>query len=918
MCITETWFLEVGDEPKVADLAPPDYKSFSFPRASHGGGIALVVRSSLLPHLTITTDFPFHHSSFELCLMSIRLCQCCFQLFCLYRPPPSKTNKFTASLFFEELPDFLSYCNTKQGSLLLVGDFNIHVDITTDPLSVRLASLFTDFSLDQAVTFPTHQRGHSLDLVVTRREDGVLQSVMPDPTLDISDHVCVVCQLCLSSQPSPPVYVEARNLSGIDLEQFQSDLQSTLQASPNPTADQLHSLLTSLLDQHAPSTRRRVSRRASSPWFSTEGPRLLEAKRERRRAERQWLKSGLTVHKQIFRAANKLVNTVVSEAKTAYFSAKILASPTSKNLFNVTNSLLGKTKSSLLPSSSPLSELPQRFSDYFQNKVDTIRSNLDSAPSHSPSIPDLPFTGTEWNSFHSVTVDDIREILKKTTVKTCTLDPLPTSLLSHCIDDLLPHFVSIINNSLHSATFPSSFKDAIVKPLLKKPSLDPDNLKNYRPVSNLQFLSKLTEKVVLRQLIIHLQANNLFYANQSAYRAGHSTETALLKITNDLLNALDNNQVSLLSLLDLSAAFDTVDHSILLNRLHSFGISGCVLAWFGSYLSNRTQTVSINGCKSLPAPLKYGVPQGSVLGPVLFILYTQQLSSLILEHQLCHHSFSDDNQLYKSFQISQLQQAVVDTQACVSDIQSWMFHNKLQLNSDKTEIIFINSQHNQISGLFPQSVNLNGADIIPSASVRNLGVILDRNLSFQQQVSKTCQLCYFELRRISSIRRYLTEDALKTLVCAFVLSRIDYCNSLLTGCPQNLIFRLQKVQNNAARLIVRPSKFAHISPILLSLHWLPVEKRIQYKILLLTFKALNGYGPSYLSDLLQYYTPSRQLRSSSDTCLLCIPRFHRKSFGQRSFACQAPTLWNKLPQSLRYSDSLSAFKSSLKTFLFHN
>ena len=165
-------------------------------------------------------------------------------------------------------------------------------------------------------------------------------------------------------------------------------------------------------------------------------------------------------------------------------------------------------------------------------------------------------------------------------------------------------------------------------------------------MSNLSFLSKILEKVVLRQLLNHLLTNNLFNSHQSAYRAGHSTETALLKIVNDLLSALDEDKVSLMSLLDLSAAFDTIDHPILLSRLsYSFSISDTVLAWFTSYLTDRIQTISVIGSKYLPAPLHYGVPQGSVLGTILVVLYTQPLSKIIQHHSLHHHNFSDDNQL---------------------------------------------------------------------------------------------------------------------------------------------------------------------------------------------------------------------------------------------------------------------------------
>ena len=193
-----------------------------------------------------------------------------------------------------------------------------------------------------------------------------------------------------------------------------------------------------------------------------------------------------------------------------------------------------------------------------------------------------------------------------------------------------------------------SFPSAIVRPLLKKNknknSLDTENLKQYRPVSNLPFISKITEKIVLLQLSQHLESNNLFYSLQSAYPPGHSTETALLKIVNDLLAALDISHISLLSLFDLSAAFDTIDHSILLSRLHHiFGISGTALSWFQSYLSDRTQVVSVNGASSALVALNFGVPQGPVLGPILFVLYTHPISEIVSYHSLSHHSFSDDH-----------------------------------------------------------------------------------------------------------------------------------------------------------------------------------------------------------------------------------------------------------------------------------
>ena len=398
-----------------------------------------------------------------------------------------------------------------------------------------------------------------------------------------------------------------------------------------------------------------------------------------------------------------------------------------------------------------------------------------------------------------------------------------------------------------------SFKSAIVSPVLKKPSLDPENFGNYRPISNLPFLSKITEKVVLAQLLKHLQTNKLLYHLQSAYRSDHSTETALLKMCSDILSALDNKNVTLLSLLDLSAAFDTIDHSILLSRLQTcFGISGSVLSWFESYFSGRFQSVSVHGTLSAPSPLLHGVPQGSVLGPILFVLFTYPLFTIVNAHLLSHHSFSDDNQLYITGPASEISSLVSSTQSCISQLKSWMTVNKLKLNEDKTEMILISSPKSNLT--LPSSVDLNGCSVTISSSVRNLDVTFDQSLSFRQHVANVCRLCYLEIRRISSVRHLLSDDATKTLLCAFVLSRLDYCNALLAGSPKHLIEKLQKVQNHAARLVFRCSKFDHVTLLLHSLHWLPVYLRIDYKISSLCFKVLESTAPSYLSDLLYVYT----------------------------------------------------------------
>ena len=348
------------------------------------------------------------------------------------------------------------------------------------------------------------------------------------------------------------------------------------------------------------------------------------------------------------------------------------------------NQLLGNKKPSPLPTVFPLIDLPKRFLDFFKDKIETIRNKLDVLSSNPPACTELSFHGRPLTHFRPVTEDFVRRTILSSPLKTCELDAFPTPLLLESLDSLLPCITAVFNNSLVSGVFPSVYKSALVKPLLKKMSLDPDDLKNYRPVSNLSFLSKVLERIVLSQLNEHLNHNNLLSPLQSAYRPNHSTETALLRIVNDLLTAMDNNKICILTLLDLSAAFDTIDHQILLTRLqHSFGISGLALSWFSSYLSNRTHAVTINSLQSEHTTLHYGVPQGSVLGPVLFILYTQPLFNLVSKHAVSHHAFADDNQLYKISTLDAIHQSIETLQTCTIDVKSWMTANKLQLNDKK-------------------------------------------------------------------------------------------------------------------------------------------------------------------------------------------------------------------------------------------
>jgi hypothetical protein len=466
--------------------------------------------------------------------------------------------------------------------------------------------------------------------------------------------------------------------------------------------------------------------------------------------------------------------------------------------------------------------------------------------------------------------------------------------------------------SLSSGVFPDEMKLALVTPLLKKASLSPENLDNYRPVSNLSFLSKLVERVVVRQLCFHLESSGLYVPVQSAYRPNHSTETALLKILNDLLLVADRGDAAILALLDQSAAFDTIDHEILLDRVNlRFGISDLALSWLRSYLTNRSQSMSVAGTTSSPVSFKWGVPQGSVLGPTLFILYSSPIHEIPPRHLVSDHYYADDTKLYKAFSLSadgrKQYEAFLAMAGCIVETKRWMTANKLKLNENKTEALIVYASSTRLK---PMKIPLRvGEETVPLASTaRNLGVILDSHLSLDDHVRSICKRAFFHLHRISRIRKYLTHSAVRQLVHAFVTSQLDYGNSLLAGLPEFRLDRLQRVQNAAARMITGSRKFDPITPHLVTLHWLPVRQRIEFKIAMLTFRSLDGSAPRYLSDLINLYHPTRTLRSSNSLDLI-VPKTRLKTYGDRSFEKMAPLVWNSLPQSVRRTKSLSEFRS---------
>ena len=678
--------------------------------------------------------------------------------------------------------------------------------------------------------------------------------------------------------------------------------------------DLYNNTLRDLIDKHAPLKTKKMPVRSLVPWYNKD---IQAAKRHRRCCERLWNRTELTVHYEMFKAARLFVRELLATAKSQYYNNKIIdCNGNQKTVFSVVNKVLHR-KTTVFPDIFDSDkEMAEEFNTFFHQKIQKIRDGF--PPTNlAHAIPSDP-CHSSLSTFDALSQSDIKKLLNKSSNAFCDLDPMPTWLVKECQDILILPITKIINDSMSMGFFPDSMKIAHVKPLIKKYNLDCNALKNFRPVSNLSLLSKLTERAVATQLKKYLSEHCLNESLQSAYKSCHSTETALLRVKNDIMTSIDNKKAVVLVLLDLSAAFDTVDHAVLFCRLKNmFGLSGKVLEWFQSYLKLRTQSVSIHDSMSDDCHLQFGVPQGSVLGPLVFVLYTKPIGIIAKKYGVQYHLYADDTQLYVSLDLGnndEFSSSLQNLKHCIEEIRLWMTQNMLKLNDDKTDIIYMASPHCAKSLLTP-GLDIGESCINPSSTVRNLGVLFDKYLTMSDQVTSVCKAAYYHLKNIRSLKPFLDTGALITVVHAFVTSRIDYCNSLLYGISNYNINRLQKIQNCAARIVTNTGKYDHITPFLKKLHWLPVRFRISYKILLITYKIIFGEAPEYLSELISVKKSSRTLRSSNQT-MLHVPSSRLKTVGDCAFSVASPTLWNILPVQIKNALSLGKFKSALKTYHF--
>ena len=693
LAVTETWVYEDSPNVHKREAAPSGYSVVHQHRKlagaggvkKCGGGVALIHRSDI--RLTVLPTRPAMKFC-ELLLVKVANCALGLTIAIVYRAPDTSVGDFAT-----ELSDLIH--SGRLGTRhVICGDLNCPGPAGTKGLvAVELAEVIDEHGLRQHVREPTHRAGNTLDHILTP-EDGVTITDVVVTDVGISDHFLVTCRIAASIDRPPIERSTFRNWKRLDKNKFEEKLRSSaVYMQPATTAEafavQLEECVTAILDELIPwctSTKRR--QKPESRWLSDEA---VAAKRKRRRLERKWKKTEDESVRKEYRKVCREANDLITESRQKSCADRVTqASHDPRTLWLCVKSLLHTSHSTETTERG----MSQRSADFFKTKIAKVKSTVSALKAQiTPGQQhQQPAAVLKLDTLAPTTVAEVTRLISRLPAKTSPLDYVHTSVVKACSGVFAPIITKLANLSFAEGRFPVQFKLAQVTPLLKKAGLDTSDPANYRPISNLNTISKIIERLVLARLLPHIAATGKFNPLQSAYRKQHSTETALLKILDDLNKVVNSGKTAVLVGLDLSAAFDTIEHDILLDRLRTvFGVSGEALVWIETYLRGRKQYVMAGGERSTLSECDFGVPQGSVLGPFLFSIYVSPIIDIITTHGVQFHQYADDTQLYIAIHSND---DLVRLEKCTSAVKDWFTENGMLLNPDKSEVLLVASQRN--------------------------------------------------------------------------------------------------------------------------------------------------------------------------------------------------------------------------------
>lgn len=911
--ILENWIKQLDldvialSETKLNSSISPyliELEGYSFLRLDRtknsGGGLLVYFKSNLTVELVSVSHNPKQCEHMTFSVKASRRKTLYFSL--IYRPPNCNVDTFLTS--FEQ---FLMYFDHSSPHCLL-GDFNIDLSLPiTNNKAEHFLNILSAFSYKQTVNEATRlalNKSSLLDLIIVNNRISCSNSSVLDCTF--SDHQATLLQwnIELEHKSQRHLTFTYRSLKTFDKEVFNSEIiacnWTDFYQQPDPDAawNIFSSNILTVWNKLAPLKKCRIKAKpkGNKPWITNE---ILKAMELRDMLYKQF-KNTLTKEKfSEYKLARNRVNTLINRNRFIYFQNHFNNDTSGKSHWQSINNLLGK-------SSKPHEHTikPNTFAMHFANISTHHNTNqpqmLPTFDSFLPAAPNINF------NLEACTINDIKLLLKNLNGShSCGWDGISNFMLKSAGSSIISPLVHLFNLCISTSRLPIEWKKAKVTPIFKKG--DSSQPSNYRPISLLSSTSKLFERFLCSKLTHYFESNSLFCRYQHGFRSNHSTISALICLTEHINIAIDKNKFVLATFLDLSKAFDMVHHKTLLHKLSYYGIKDSNLLLLKNYLEQRHFSVYLSEDNASPFhPLLAGVPQGSVLGPLLFLIYTNDL-----QHSLSYSSinlYADDTVICTtSSSFHQAQSLLIYD---VKQIITWFKANHLKLNVDKTQYIVFGTKH-MTKNCPSHPITIEGNQINRCKHVKYLGMELDENLTYTQHISTLCNKVCRILGPLNSIKHLIPYKIRKSVYQAIVLPHFTYGISLWSTTSSTQLCRVKKVLNRTCRQVLSVKKPTDMpsSECYKKLQWMDIEQLAKYHLLLDAFRLINLHAP--FSVVLPPRTNTVHSHfTRSNFSFQRLP--FNNSYGLKTLAHRISYNWNLLSPELKCSQSISAFKKSLK------
>lgn len=889
--ISESW-LSPDVESELVNIQ--GYKLFRNDRLTRGGGIATYVNTDLNIQI-IDINMP-NDGTLEYLWLKLKLNNKLYAIGTFYRQPNSNLQNSV-----DAIDQMLSVIVPTVDAILCLGDFNVNLF----NLNNLLTHCFDAYNFEQLINQPTRvaYNGTStlLDPIFSSDKNIIKNSSVINAD-HISDHKLVQCELNLKCPKFKQKFIKFRDFKHFDYERFLTDLQSIpfqnlLWLDNIESKVELLTLyITTLFDIHAPLRVVRVSK-PKAPWLTDNIRRMIK---ERDKALSTYKRTQNAADYDYYKQLRNHTLTSIRNEKKAYVN-NICRQGNIKNTWKTLKTFNVKKCSVYeIPSSvGSASDINNHFASAFYNQTNNVLIDYYNNNSHS----DAQF------SFRLCSIKDVGDIIRNFKTNACGVDGISLIMLNYCCPHIEPYITHIINCCLELGHFPDLWKEALIIPLPK--SNDVNCLSDLRPISILPILSKILEKIVHKQLFEFVNENNILHENQSGFRKGHSTSTALTRVVDDIAESTDKKKVTAVVLLDFSKAFDTISHELMYAKLKYFGLDHKSISFFNSYLNNRSQKVFFNDSTSPPLEVLSGVPQGSVLGPLLFSIYT---SDILHSAENCKiQAYADDTQVYNSFHIRDSLVAQNNLNGDLRKIKRISQEHNLKLNPNKCKLILFGPKKDLASVCENFSLNIDNEILSPETIVKNLGLNLDQHLKFSGHINTLLSKAYGSLKLLYSSRFFIGRNLRKILCESLVLSHFNYCDVVYSNFIDSVEKRrIQRVQNSCCRFIFSLRRYDHISHTFSGLNWLNMQFRRRLHFLVFVHRILSTSVPSYLFSRLSTRSTvhNRTIRFGH---LYHIDRHFTAAY-QNCFTYCSAKLYNALPSRLK-SLSVTSFKTNLKQLL---